>query len=171
MVKDLAVTYVILGHSERRQYFAETNETVNKKVKSAVAHGIVPIVCCGETLAQREAGQAESFIAQQIREALAGVEAKDAAALVIAYEPIWAIGTGKTATSEQAEEICQLIRQTILDMYNGPVADAIRVLYGGSVKGSNVNELMAKKNIDGALVGGASLKADSFMEIVNFVRV
>ena len=164
MLTDLGVKYVILGHSERREYFAETDETVNKKVLKAFEHGITPIICCGETLEQREQGIAVDFIRQQIKIAFLNVTADQAKEAVIAYEPIWAIGTGKTATSDQAEEICAAIRECIKEVYT---AEAIRIQYGGSMNAGNAAELLAKPDIDGGLVGGASLKPD-FGKIVNY---
>jgi triosephosphate isomerase len=158
--------YVILGHSERREYFGETNEGVNKKIKAALAHNLTPIVCVGETLAQNEAGETQSFVSGQVRAAFAGFDATDMVRCVIAYEPIWAIGTGKTATVEQAGSIIgQAVRATIADMYDNETAEAVRIQYGGSVKPENVAEFMAHPDIDGALVGGAALKA-SFVDLV-----
>ena len=167
MLTEIGVKYVVIGHSERREYFAETDETVNKKVKKAIEHGITPIMCCGETLAQRELGIAVDFIITQIKSGLAGVSADDVKKVVIAYEPIWAIGTGKTATSEQAEEICAAIRTVLGEVYGAEVADEVRIQYGGSVNGKNAAELFAMPNIDGGLVGGASLK-EEFSQIVNY---
>ena len=167
MLTDLGVKYVILGHSERREYFAETDETVNKKVLKAFEHGITPIICCGETLEQREQGVAVDFIRQQIKIAFLNVTADQAKEAVIAYEPIWAIGTGKTATSDQAEEICAAIRECIAEVYDDATAAAIRIQYGGSMNAGNAAELLAKPDIDGGLVGGASLKAE-FGKIVNY---
>lgn len=167
MLTDLGVKYVILGHSERREYFAETDATVNKKVLKAFEHGITPIICCGETLEQREQGIAVDFIRQQIKIAFLNVTADQAKKAVIAYEPIWAIGTGKTATSDQAEEICAAIRECIKEVYDEATAEAIRIQYGGSMNAGNAAELLAKPDIDGGLVGGASLKPD-FGKIVNY---
>ena len=167
MLVDAGVKYVVLGHSERREYFAETNETVNKKVLKAFEHGITPIMCCGETLEQREMGVTLDWIRLQIKSDLAGVAAADVANMVIAYEPIWAIGTGKTATSDQAQEVCGAIRACVAEIYDQATADSVRIQYGGSVNASNAAELFAKPNIDGGLVGGASLKAD-FGKIVNY---
>ncbi len=159
--------YAISGHSERRQYFGETNETVNKKVKSALAHGLTPIICCGENLAQNEAGETESFVSAQIRGALDGLSAEKVAGLVIAYEPIWAIGTGRTAEPAAVNSIIGLsIRGVIADMFDEATAQSVRVLYGGSVKPGNVDSFMVQPEIDGGLVGGASLKADSFTALV-----
>ena len=167
MLVDAGVKYVVLGHSERRDYFGETNEDVNKKVLKAFEHGITPIMCCGETLEQREMGVTMDWIRLQIKSDLAGVAADDVKNLVIAYEPIWAIGTGKTATTEQAEEVCAGIRACIAEVYDEATAEAIRIQYGGSVNAATAPELFAQANIDGGLVGGASLKAD-FGKIVNY---
>ena len=167
MLKDAGVEYVIIGHSERRDYFKEDDVLLNKKVKKAIEAGITPILCCGETLEQREMGIAVDFIRLQIKSDLKDVAAADAAKLVIAYEPIWAIGTGKTATSEQAEEICKAVRDCIREMYDDDTAEKVRIQYGGSVNAGNAAELFTKPDIDGALVGGASLKAD-FGKIVNY---
>lgn len=160
MLTDAGVNYVIIGHSERREYFAETDETVNKKVKKAFEHGLTPIVCCGETLTQREQGVTIDFIRQQIKIAFLDVTAAQAATAVIAYEPIWAIGTGKVATTEQAQEVCRAIRQCIGEIYDEATAAAVRIQYGGSVSASSAPELFAQPDIDGGLVGGASLKPD-----------
>ncbi|WP_302626274.1 triose-phosphate isomerase [uncultured Eubacterium sp.] len=167
MLTDIGVKYVIIGHSERREYFAETDETVNKKVLKAFEHDITPIICCGETLEQREQGITIDFIRQQIKIAFMNVTAEQAKEAVIAYEPIWAIGTGKTATSEQAEEVCAAIRACIAEIYDDATAAAIRIQYGGSMNAGNAAELLAKPDIDGGLVGGASLKPD-FGQIVNY---
>ena len=167
MLTDIGVKYVIIGHSERREYFAETDETVNKKVLKAFEHGITPIICCGETLTQREQGITIDWIRQQIKIAFLNVTADQAKTAVIAYEPIWAIGTGKTATSDQAEEVCGAIRECIAEIYDDATAAEIRIQYGGSVNAGNAAELFAKPDIDGGLVGGASLKAD-FGKIVNY---
>lgn len=167
MLTDIGVEYVIIGHSERREYFAETDETVNKKVLKAIEHGITPIVCCGETLAQREQGVTIDFVRQQIKIAFLNVTAEQAAKTVIAYEPIWAIGTGKVATTEQAQEVCKAIRECIAEIYDDATAAAIRIQYGGSVSADSAPELFAQADIDGGLVGGASLKAD-FGKIVNY---
>ena len=167
MLKDAGVEYVIIGHSERRDYFKEDDVLLNKKVKKAIEAGITPILCCGETLEQREMGIAVDFIRLQIKSDLKDVAAADVAKLVIAYEPIWAIGTGKTATSDQAEEICKAVRDCIREMYDDATAEKVRIQYGGSVNAGNAAELFTKPNIDGALVGGASLKAD-FVKIVNY---
>ena len=167
MLVDAGVKYVIIGHSERREYFAETDETVNKKVLKAFEHGITPIVCCGETLTQREQGITIDWIRQQIKIAFLNVTADQAKTAVIAYEPIWAIGTGKVATTEQAEEVCAAIRTCIGEIYDEATAEAIRIQYGGSVSASSAPELFAQPDIDGGLVGGASLKPD-FGKIVNY---
>ena len=167
MLTDAGVKYVIIGHSERREYFAESDETVNKKVLKAFEHGLTPIICCGETLTQREQGITIDWIRQQIKIAFLNVTAEQAKAAVIAYEPIWAIGTGKTATTEQAEEVCAAIRACIREIYDEVTAEAIRIQYGGSVNGGNAAELFAQADIDGGLVGGASLK-EEFGKIVNY---
>ena len=167
MLTDAGVKYVVLGHSERREYFAETNETVNKKMLKAFEHGIIPIMCCGETLEQREQGVTMDFIRQQVKVGFQNVTADQAKTAVNAYEPIWAIGTGKTATTEQAEEVCAGIRACIAEVYDEATAEAIRIQYGGSVNAGNAAELFAQADIDGGLVGGASLKAD-FGKIVNY---
>ena len=167
MLTDAGVEYVIIGHSERREYFAETDETVNKKVLKAIEHGLTPIICCGETLTQREQGITIDWIRQQIKIAFLNVTADQAKKLVIAYEPIWAIGTGKVATSDQAQEVCCAIRECIKELYDEATAEAIRIQYGGSVSGASAPELFAQPDIDGGLVGGASLKAD-FGKIVNY---
>ena len=161
MLVDAGVKYVVLGHSERREYFGETNEDVNKKVLKAFEHGITPIMCCGETLTQREQGVTMDFIRQQVKVGFQGVTA------VIAYEPIWAIGTGKTATTEQAQEVCAGIRACIAEIYDEATAEAIRIQYGGSVNPATAPDLFVQNDIDGGLVGGASLKAD-FGKIVNY---
>ena len=167
MLTDAGVKYVVLGHSERREYFAETSETVNKKMLKAFEHGITPIMCCGETLTQREQGVTMDFIRQQVKVGFLGVTAEQAATAVIAYEPIWAIGTGKTATTEQAQEVCRGIRECIAEIYDQATADAIRIQYGGSVNAATAPELFAQPDIDGGLVGGAALKPD-FGKIVNW---
>lgn len=167
MLTDAGVKYVIIGHSERREYFAETDETVNKKVLKAFEHGLTPIICCGETLTQREQGITLDWIRMQVKIAFQNVTAEQAKQAVIAYEPIWAIGTGKTATTEQAEEVCAAIRACIGEVYDEATANAIRIQYGGSVNAANAAELFAQPDIDGGLVGGASLKAD-FGKIVNY---
>lgn len=168
LLKDAGCSHVIIGHSERRQYFGETDQTVNKKTKAALANGLVALLCVGESLAEREAGETFQVIERQLRGGLADIPAEMLAGLVIAYEPVWAIGTGKTATDEQAQEVHLFIRKLIGTLYSQADADAIRILYGGSVKPDNVKGLMSQPDIDGALVGGASLKADSFAAIVRF---
>ena len=167
MLVDAGVKYVIIGHSERREYFAETDETVNKKVKKAFEYGLKPIICCGESLKQREQGITIDWIRQQIKIAFLDITADQAKTAVIAYEPIWAIGTGKVATTEQAEEVCGAIRACIAEIYDTDTAEAIRIQYGGSVSAASAPELFAQPDIDGGLVGGASLKAD-FGKIVNY---
>lgn len=166
MLKGLA-DYVIIGHSERRQYFGETDESVNKKIKAALATGLIPIVCVGEDLAQNEAGLTESLVSAQVRAAFAGITPEQACGVVIAYEPIWAIGTGRTATTEVANRICGLVvRGTVAELYGEDVAQQVRIQYGGSANEKNIGELMAMPDIDGALIGGASLKVDSFTDMV-----
>lgn len=166
MVKEFC-SHVIIGHSERREHFGETDESVNKKIKAALAHGLTPIVCVGETIALRQEGRTENWVAAQVQAALAGLTAEQVAGMVIAYEPIWAIGTGLAATADEAERVCgQVVRAKIAELYGQAVAGAIRIQYGGSVTATNAPELMAKPNIDGALVGGASLKAPDFVAIV-----
>ena len=167
MVKDAGCDYVIIGHSERRQYFSETDEMINKKAKAILAGGLLPIICCGETLEQREAGQTDAHIASQIKAALDGISSEDVAKSVIAYEPIWAIGTGKTCDSAEANRVIAMIRNVVKEVAGAEAGDAIRILYGGSVKPSTIEEQMRQSDIDGALVGGASLKADSFNEIID----
>ena len=167
MLTDAGVKYVIIGHSERREYFAETDETVNKKVLKAFEHNITPIICCGESLTQREQGITIDWIRQQIKIAFLDVTAEQAATAVIAYEPIWAIGTGKTATTEQAQEVCKAIRDCIGEIYDDETAAAIRIQYGGSVNAATAPELFSQPDIDGGLVGGAALKPD-FGKIVNY---
>lgn len=166
MLKDAGCDYVIIGHSERRQYFSETDEMINKKAKAILAGGLIPIICCGETLEQREAGSTDVHIASQIRAALSGISSEDVAKSVIAYEPIWAIGTGKTCDSSEANRVIKMIRNVVSEVSGSSAADSIRILYGGSVKPSTIEEQMSQSDIDGALVGGASLKADSFNEII-----
>ena len=166
MLVDAGVKYVIIGHSERREYFKEDDAFLNKKVKKAIASGLTPILCCGETLEQREMGVTMDWIRLQIKSDLAGVAADDVKNLVIAYEPIWAIGTGKTATSDQAEEVCKGIRELIAEVYDTDTAEAVRIQYGGSMNAGNAKELLAKPNIDGGLIGGAALKAE-FGQVVN----
>jgi triosephosphate isomerase len=168
MLKDAGCSHVIVGHSERRQYFGETDETVNKKLKAAFASLLTPIFCVGETLAEREQGRTFAVVERQVSKGLEGVSAGDAKKLVLAYEPVWAIGTGKTATPAQAQEVHASIRALVAKIYGQELADEMRIQYGGSVKGDNVAELMKQPDLDGALVGGASLKADSFISIVRF---
>ncbi|MDQ0202703.1 triose-phosphate isomerase [Pectinatus haikarae] len=168
MLKEIGVEYVVIGHSERREYFGETDEGVNKRSRAALAAGLVPIICCGETLEIREAGTTNTFVKGQIEAALNQMTADDVVKAVIAYEPIWAIGTGKTATFEQAEEVCAVIRETIAAQFDQTTADKVRIQYGGSVKPTTIDGLMQKPNVDGALVGGASLKAPDFARIANF---
>jgi triosephosphate isomerase len=167
-LEKLNVAYVIVGHSERREIFGETDEMVNRKVAAIQAHHMVPILCCGETLEEREAGDTESKVLGQIEAGLAGRTSEQIASLVIAYEPIWAIGTGKTATSDDAQTVCAAIRTKVRTMTDDATAEALRIQYGGSVKGANATELMAQPDIDGALVGGASLDPDEFARIVQF---
>lgn len=168
MLAKLNVRYVIAGHSERREVFGETDEWVNKKVLAILAHGMVPILCCGETLDEREAGGAAEKVAGQVRAGLEGVSPAQVGALVIAYEPIWAIGTGRTASAEDAQEMCKVVRSTVAEVAGDEAAAAVRIQYGGSVKPANAGELMAQPDIDGALVGGASLDAEDFAKIVGF---
>ncbi|MEG0179860.1 MAG: triose-phosphate isomerase [Oscillospiraceae bacterium] len=166
MLVDLGVEYVITGHSERRQYFAETDETVNKRTLAAVAAGLKVIVCVGESLSQREDGVTEELVRLQTKIALKGISANDMKNVIIAYEPVWAIGTGRTATSDQAEEVCKAIRMVVAELYNADVADALTVQYGGSMNAANADELLSKPDVDGGLIGGASLKADAFGAII-----
>lgn len=166
MLKDAGCAYVIVGHSERRQYFGETSQVVNKKAKAALSAGLVPIVCVGETLVEREAGKTFDVVKEHIQNGLSGINEEEVLKTVIAYEPVWAIGTGKTATPEQAQEVHLFIRRLLSGLYSGQAASQIRIQYGGSVKPDNIAALMAQEDIDGALVGGASLKPDSFSEIV-----
>ncbi|MDD4527647.1 MAG: triose-phosphate isomerase [Candidatus Margulisbacteria bacterium] len=168
MLKSVGCKYVIVGHSERRQYFNETNSFLNKKVKVALENNLIPIYCVGETLEQRESGKVEKVIKEQIEDGLKGVSLEDLKKVVVAYEPVWAIGTGKTATPQQANDVHFFIRKLLKAMANEAVADYISILYGGSVTPESCRELMSKSDIDGALVGGASLKADSFAEIINY---
>jgi triosephosphate isomerase len=163
---DLGVSYVILGHSERREMFNETDEAVNKKAHAAFAHHLTPIVCCGETLEQREAGETNDFVGSQIEKGLAGLSDDQLKQAVIAYEPIWAIGTGKSSSAQDANEVCAHIRSVVADKFSNEAAAAIRIQYGGSVKPENIKEYMAQPDIDGALVGGASLKSDSFLQLL-----
>ncbi|PZE19319.1 triose-phosphate isomerase [Paenibacillus xerothermodurans] len=166
MLKDLGVDYVIIGHSERRAYFGETDETVNKKVHAAFKHGLTPIVCVGEKLEERDAGQTKQVCKEQTEAAFAGLSAEQAGLVVIAYEPIWAIGTGKSSTAADANEVISYIRELIAGLYRKDVADAVRIQYGGSVKPNNIAEYMRESDIDGALVGGASLEPDSYIALV-----
>ena len=168
MIKDAGCSHVIVGHSERRQFYGETDATVNAKVKSALQAGLTPIVCVGEMLAEREAGNAQSVVKTQLQGGLDGLTVADTERIIIAYEPVWAIGTGKTATPEQAQEMHGVIRQSISEVHGKAIADGMRILYGGSVKPENIAELMSQDDVDGALVGGASLEADSFAKIVNY---
>ena len=167
-LKAIGGTHTLIGHSERRQYFAETDEIVNKKLKAALEAGIVPVVCIGEVLAERESGKTADVLTTQLEGALAGITAEAAKPIVIAYEPVWAIGTGKTATPEMAEETHQVVRSVVEKLLGAEVAANIRILYGGSVKPENASSLLNQPNIDGALVGGASLKADSFAKIAQY---
>ena len=167
MLKELDMDYVVIGHSERRQYFNETDETVNKKVLKALEVGIDPILCVGETLEEREAGNTKDVCKVQVEKAIENVSKEDLAKVVIAYEPVWAIGTGKTATSEDANDVIAYIREVVANLY-GELANEVRIQYGGSVKPSNVAEIMNQSDIDGALVGGASLEANDYVELVNF---
>ncbi|MBM7571049.1 triose-phosphate isomerase [Aquibacillus albus] len=166
MLKDLGVTYVVIGHSERRELFGENDDTVNKKVHAAFNHQLTPIVCVGETLEQRENNETMTLVENQVKQALAGLTDDQVKQTIVAYEPIWAIGTGKTATSEQANEVCTHIRNVVKEAFSADAAEAVRIQYGGSVKPANVDELLAQSDIDGALVGGASLEADSFLTLV-----
>ncbi|KGR90752.1 triosephosphate isomerase [Ureibacillus massiliensis 4400831 = CIP 108448 = CCUG 49529] len=160
------VDYVIIGHSERREYFNETDEAVNKKVRAAMNHGIVPIICCGETLEEREANQTEQKVEKQVKAALDGFTVEEVEHMVIAYEPIWAIGTGKTATADDANTVCGAIRNVVEELYGRDTSEKIRIQYGGSVKPENIKELLSKEHIDGALVGGASLQVDSYLKLL-----
>ncbi|MCH3957009.1 MAG: triose-phosphate isomerase [Olsenella sp.] len=166
MITAVGATYCIIGHSERRGYFGETDEDINKKAKALMAHGIVPISCCGESLEVREAGKHVGFVVDQIKKDTEGLTIDDPSKYVVAYEPIWAIGTGKTATADDAEEVCGAIRKTLAEIFGQEMADGIRILYGGSAKPENVGGFLEKEDVDGALVGGASLKADSFAAMV-----
>ncbi|MGA2090140.1 MAG: triose-phosphate isomerase [Endomicrobiales bacterium] len=171
MLVDAGCSHVIIGHSERRQYFGETDESVNKKMKAAFGAGLIPVVCVGETLADREAGKTMTVIATQVKNGLAGLTADQSQIVVIAYEPVWAIGTGKTATPAQAEEVHASIRKLYAGMYGDTAAQAVRILYGGSVKPDNVTDLMKQPNIDGGLVGGASLEIESFSKLVTYQEI
>ena len=168
MLLEAGAEYVIIGHSERRQYFGETNETVNKKVEKALALGLKPIVCVGEMLEDREAGNTEKVVDNHLTNGLAGVSADDMKKIIIAYEPVWAIGTGKTATPEQAQDVHAFIRNRIAELWDSETAEAVVIQYGGSMKPENVKELLAQKDIDGGLIGGAALKADSFEALAKF---
>ena len=168
MLKDIGVDYCIIGHSERRQYFNETDETVNKKVLSALAHGIRPIMCIGETLEQRENGETQQVVRTQVINGLIAVSGEQIKDIVLAYEPIWAIGTGKTATAQQANEVIYGIREVLKELYGEELHTEVRIQYGGSVKPGNIEEIMNQEDIDGALVGGASLNSDDFVQLVNF---
>ncbi len=166
MLKDAGCTFVIIGHSERRQFFAETNDMVNKKVKAALKAGLFPIVCVGESLAQREANRTFEVLTDHVQNGLVGLTEEEVSKIIIAYEPVWAIGTGKTATSAQAQEAHKYIRDLLVKLYNNDIANGIRIQYGGSVKPENIEDIMVQPDVDGALVGGASLKVESFSEIV-----
>jgi len=168
MLVTLGMDYVIIGHSERREYFSETNDIVNKKIKSAFKHNLKPIMCVGESLAIRESGEAREFVLNQVTECLKDIDVKNVFDLTIAYEPIWAIGTGKNATSNDANDMCSAIRKKVADLYNNSTAELVRIQYGGSVKPSNITELMSMPDIDGALVGGASIKVEDFAAIINY---
>ena len=168
MLEDIGVDYCIIGHSERRQYFAETDETVNKKLKKLFEGPIVPILCVGEVLEERDAGREKEVVGGQIRADLEGIAAEDVKKLVVAYEPVWAIGTGRTATPEQANEMCGYIREVVSELYDDEVACELTIQYGGSMKPANATELMAMEEIDGGLIGGSSLKADEFRQIIDF---
>ncbi len=170
MLKNMGVEYVIIGHSERRQYFNETDETVNKKLKSALKYDIIPILCVGETLKEREEKKEKETVKNQIIKAFENIQPSDAEKIAVAYEPIWAIGTGINATSEQANEMASFIRMCISEIYNKQLSDKIIIQYGGSVKGDNAKEILGQSDIDGALVGGASLKADEFLKIINYAK-
>ena len=168
MLLEAGAEYVIIGHSERRQYFGETNETVNKKLKKALSIGLKPIVCIGETLADREAGTTEAVVGKQVKEGFVGLTAEEMKGTIIAYEPVWAIGTGKTATAEQAEAVHAYVRNLVAQLWDKETADAVIIQYGGSMKPENVASLLAQPDIDGGLIGGAALKADSFEKLVKF---
>ncbi len=170
MLKNMGIEYVIIGHSERRQYFNETDETVNKKLKSALKYGIIPILCVGETLEQRESKIEKETVKNQVVKAFENIEPSDAVKIIVAYEPIWAIGTGKNATNEQANEMTSFIRKCISEIYDRELSEKVIIQYGGSVKAGNAKEILSQPDIDGALVGGASLKADEFLKIINYAR-
>lgn len=168
MLKEVGCDYVIIGHSERRQYFCETNQTVNFKTKAALAAGLKPIICVGETIEEREAGRTESLVKLQTEQALSGIDSANIPEIVIAYEPIWAIGTGKFSNGEDANQVIGLIRKTVADIFGKEAAEQMRIQYGGSVKPENIKEFMNQPEIDGALVGGASLKAESFLQLIRY---
>lgn len=165
-LQDIGVSYVIIGHSERREMFAETDESVNKKVKAAFEHNLIPIMCCGETLEERESGKTNAIVGEQVKEGLVGLTDDQVKQVVVAYEPIWAIGTGKTSSSADANETCGYIRTVISEQFSTEVADAVRIQYGGSVKPENIKSILNEEHIDGALVGGASLEVDSFLKLL-----
>lgn len=169
-IANLGIEYIVIGHSERREYFGETDEDINKKAKAIIANGITPIICCGETLETFEAGKTAEWVEGQITSALKDLTPEQVSNLVIAYEPIWAIGTGKSATSQIADETCGVVRATVEKLYGKEVSEKVRVQYGGSVKPENIKEYMSKENIDGALVGGASLEVDSFLALLGFLN-
>ncbi|MGT2744292.1 triose-phosphate isomerase [Streptococcus phocae subsp. phocae] len=170
VLAEMGTDYVVIGHSERRDYFHETDEDINKKAKAIFANGLTPIICCGESLETYEAGKAVEFVGAQVSAALAGLSAEQVASLVLAYEPIWAIGTGKSATQDDAQNMCKAVRDVVAADFGQEVADKVRVQYGGSVKPENVNAYMACPDVDGALVGGASLEAESFLALLDFVK-
>ncbi|MGT2933374.1 triose-phosphate isomerase [Streptococcus catagoni] len=170
VLNEMGVDYVVIGHSERREYFHETDEDINKKAKAIFANKMTPIICCGESLETYEAGKAEEFVGAQVSAALSGLSEEQVASLVIAYEPIWAIGTGKSATQEDAQKMCKAVRDVVAADFGQAVADKVRVQYGGSVKPENVASYMACPDVDGALVGGASLEAESFLALLDFVK-
>lgn len=167
---DMGVSYVVIGHSERREYFHETDEDVNKKAHAIFKHGMTPIICCGETLEQREAGKTNEWVSGQVKNALAGLTEEQVAKSIIAYEPIWAIGTGKSSTSKDANDTCAVIRKTVAEVVSEKAADAVRIQYGGSVKPENIADYLAESDIDGALVGGASLEPKSFLSLLEAVK-
>lgn len=166
MIKDLNASYIIIGHSERRQYFGETDESINRKAKAVLSHGLTPVICCGETLEQRDAGKTDEVVKNQIITDLKDLKEEEIANSVIAYEPVWAIGTGKTCDSPEANRVIKLIRDTVAELFSRDAADKVRILYGGSVKPSTIEEQMSQSDIDGALVGGASLKAEDFVQLI-----
>jgi triosephosphate isomerase (TIM) len=168
MLKDAGAKYAVIGHSERRQFYAETDESVNKKIRSAIGAGLLPIVCVGESLAERDSGRAEETVGKQLSEGLRNLTPAEASLIITAYEPVWAIGTGRTATPEMAEQMHSFIRSRVREMFGGEIAEGMRILYGGSVKPDNISALMTEADIDGALVGGASLDPDSFAKLVNY---